>query len=1177
MNKRLLYSAVLAASLSVGAQAQVSEPQLSSPATLKLDGTDTVYIYNVKAQQWLSYGNHWGTQVCVKPIANAIGFIIKPNDDGTYTFFNNSNGGWSRKMFMDTASESKSLAFVDYGSQAAWKTKFVIHNGNQTNFQIQVDTIASDIKDDATLTALGETRFVYDPRIEAEDRTGAATGTGEGWVSPTMPVDSISLAGAGADWQAYTQEDINKYNLRLTLMTVINDAAAKGVDVSAQAAIYNNSAATLVQLQSALYALVLRDATVENPVDVTEYVNNAACESLSGWDVAEYKYDSNGNITSGNHGYGTAWQIQGASYTNDDEGVTISKFIERWVNSAASYNEETDEVTSVDGAGHLSDSKISQTIVGLPAGGYEVSACVIATQQGRQGDGILENSGVNLFINDASTEIYTLNGKPEKKTSIAIVGEDGKLTFGLELKNAICNWVCIDNIEVKYYGNDAQALLYINLQTLIDEAQEYYGDAYANETEKAALETAIEEAKLLEKTASKAEFEAAQEKLNAALTALKDNVAAYAELDALRRDVVEFMDQAGEDYDLEALDAYVQDGEGAVVEESLEDIIDGHLLTTEQIATYMAELNKLYEAAQKSGIKAGKDLPAALLADPSFENGGEGWQGKAVVSTAYQNCEKYEGTFDMYQEITGIPSGVYTVKAQAFQRVGYNDNASALFQSGQENITTYLYGNDIAKKVVSPYTEGMDAASAGSPADYEYNGTYIANSMQGFQAACEAGLYNNEVSVIVTDGTLRFGIRCAEGPGQGSGWWSIWDNFSVHYDGDLNSPDAIAKVTDQLTAEAAELAGKKMSADSLNALNAAVEALKANPGQETITAFNAAVAAAKTSIAAYEPLGTAIESTQQRYENVDVREAGVAAFEAAYETAKNAYNNGTAKDSEIESVIYSLKKAFTTYLISEDAPNATVNKPADLSYVLDNYDFSTMDQTGWSGTAGGFQASNGVEAIEFYSKNFDFYQEIPGMPAGRYELTVRGYYRQGNNGPMADSIAAGTLKEYAIAYINEAEAPLKSVSVLAMTSEQYAEAGITTGSDHATVTINGEELLVPNTMLTAQEVFQNEVLGPKTDITISYYSGNDVDLKIGAKKETLLSGDWTIIDGFTLKYLGNGSDGIENVNGNKANTTLGTQVYNVNGVATGKLQKGLNIVKTTLSDGTVKVTKVVVK
>lgn len=1170
MNKRLLYSAVLAAALSSSVQAQVAAPEFKGqPVQLKLDGTDTVYIYNVKAQKWLTKGNSYGTETAVDSLGKSLKFAITSNGDGTFTMNDEYTSGNWKKMFVASASETGGGSYVDYNNQGLWRTKWVVRpNGN--TFQLQVDTIAKDLNttsetdDRMTIQNLGETRFAFKANEEGINSSSGSF-TGQGVVRPTVPLDSINTfpSDYGADWQAYSVDDVEKYQVRFNeLMPAINKAVEAGADVSAQIAIYNNENATLAELQAAVkaanYAVrnkVLAEATIDNPADLGQFLSGLDCTSTSAW-TTEGTFDSDGNVGSG--GNGTKWQKKPSTPNPAADGTELSSALERWINSSS--DKETGG--TVTNAGKLSDSKIYQVIEGLPAGGYRISGYFHATHQGR-GEG---GTGTYFFANNKQVEVATDEEAAVKKQIICVVGEDGKLTFGYKTENTTNNWVYMAKISAEYFGNDATTMLVMDMQTVADEASEYVSGASINETYVDAVNAAVAAAEEIVNNTSKQTEEniaAAKTAIENALADAQANETAYNKLAELEQTINDYSgDLDPEDFPAmdDLLDAYDQGVEGQW--ESFSDINETKPYTTEKVNEYIAFMNDLIEKALKSGIQPGKEIPSTLLADPSFENNGAGWSGKETVNSTYQNCEAYMKTFNMYQELVDVPDGVYTISAQAFQRVGYNDAASGLYEAGEENITTYLYGNEIKKKVASPYSELM--AEAYDSGDYSYNGGYVPNSMHGFQGACDQGLYNNEISVLVTSGTLRFGIKCEQA--RQDGYWSIWDNFKVKYDG--TDAEAYAKVMDQILVDANEALAKKMSADSLNALNEAISAVKANPGMETILALNNAVAAAQNSAAAYETLNSTISDITSRYEAADQRSAeAVATFNAALATAQSAYDNGTTKDSEVPSVIYDLKKAFTTYLVSDDAKLATMSNPVDVTYVISNADFASNDQTGWSGTAGAFQT--GLNEMEYYSKVFDFYQEIPGMPAGRYELTVQAFHRQGFVAAMKDSVDKGTLKEPAVIYLNDITTPIVSLSKGATTA--------TAGQSNYVAYDEEAGTYVPNTMTTALAEFSDESRGAVYLTTLSHYVAETTDLKIGAKKETNISGDWTIFNNFTLKYLGNGTDGIEAINGKSEAGVLGTQVYNVNGVATGKLQKGINIVKTTLSDGTVKVSKVIVK
>lgn len=167
MDKRLLYSAVLVASLSTNyAQAHVEDPTLPNPVQLKLDGTDTVAIKNILADQWLTNGNAYGTQTSLG--TSGLGFVIVPNkgDDGqpngTYSFCNDKSGkfgDFSNKIFLDSFDENGGNSYVDYNNQGIEKTYWkVTPNGTTFRFQSneQPDTYAGYNPSDNGLDGKGE-------------------------------------------------------------------------------------------------------------------------------------------------------------------------------------------------------------------------------------------------------------------------------------------------------------------------------------------------------------------------------------------------------------------------------------------------------------------------------------------------------------------------------------------------------------------------------------------------------------------------------------------------------------------------------------------------------------------------------------------------------------------------------------------------------------------------------------------------------------------------------------------------------------------------------------------------------------------------------------------------------------------------------------------------------------
>ncbi len=125
-----------------------------------------------------------------------------------------------------------------------------------------------------------------------------------------------------------------------------------------------------------------------------------------------------------------------------------------------------------------------------------------------------------------------------------------------------------------------------------------------------------------------------------------------------------------------------------------------------------------------------------------------GWTGTFSYGGANENqcAERYCATTDVYQTVT-VPNGKYTVSCQGFYR---RQSAEA---------TSYLYANNeqVALNRI------------------EFGGI---NSMDGASTAFTNGEYNNTLTVYVTDGTLKVGIKCDAATN-----WTIWDNFELYYNG----------------------------------------------------------------------------------------------------------------------------------------------------------------------------------------------------------------------------------------------------------------------------------------------------------------------------------------------------------------------------------------------------------
>lgn len=1191
MDKRLLYSAVLVASLSTNyAQAQVNDPVLPNPVQLKLDGTDTVAIKNVLADKWLTKGNAYGTQTSLGD--SGLGFVIVPNkgDDGqpngTYSFCNDRSGkfgAFSSKIFVNSVDENGGNSYVDYASQGIEKTYWKV-TPNGTTFKFQANEYP-------------ETYAGYNPNDTGLDGKGETAV--DGLFRPALTEDGAN----GLEWQAYPYT----YFYRLEkLKDLINSAIDEGLDMSAVEAIYNNPDAKYWQLKEASRMIndarrnkAMAEATAESPVNITEYAPDANCDALTGW-THECEYDKDGNVGSGGHG--TNWQTNSHAYTAPD-GYQTEKFIERWV----SGNSDPVTNTEVAGAGRLSDGVLSQTLHKLPAGGYKVTCYAMATQQAKGDDFKVE--GVSVFADTKSTPnsqaVATKAGVPQKYEFLLDIKEGEDLTIGFKLDKCTANWVFVDNFQIEYCGPSFKAMNLADVQKAAADLDAKLAgiNACPTYTDKAAELIASANEMTVDSTPDE-DINVMKKNLADVAAEIEKSSELYAELETLNGTIQEFLalDPAGDEFDA-FMELYNDCGTG----ESAEDLTSTWSLNNEELTQYMADLKVKLENAQNASIKPGDDITRKIV-NPSFDNGKEGWtvkEGNPKFDGTYKNCEVYQGTFDIYQDITNIPDGVYELSVLAFQRVAENGVASKAHDAGAEDITAFIYANDLETPFTSPYTYGMAAPSGGDPEDYKYslNGedVYIPNSMKGMAAATteNPNAYTVTVPMLVEGGTLRIGVREKRRPSNiNNSWgdWAIWDNFRLKYVG--SKGEALNAVTTPLIAKAAGLLDSKMNADVRTQLEAAKTALETEATVPGIHTLSAAIEAANTSIEAYKPLQAAIENAQTRYEEneatSETSETAKGLYTAAVNTAQGIYDNGTVADAEIPAAIKALNEGVTKYVIHDVIADASEAKPADITKVIANSDFATMSSTGWDVKDGtmGFQANNSVEAGEFYNCTFNLQQTLVGLPAGMYRLTTQAFYRNGSDASAkvddSDQLKYD-VNENAYLYFSDKEIPteegkkvatelpeskqaIKTITAHKIAEDDWNSVGLSAAGGLKKM---DDGMYIPDNMITAQAFFKSAAGSAYDSEPLNFnYDGNS-DFRIGLIKNVTVTNDWTIVKNFKLYYLGVDPTGISEIVTNA--NAVATKIYNASGMQIGKLQKGINIIETVMKDGSKKVKKVVVK
>lgn len=244
----------------------------------------------------------------------------------------------------------------------------------------------------------------------------------------------------------------------------------------------------------------------------------------------------------------------------------------------------------------------------------------------------------------------------------------------------------------------------------------------------------------------------------------------------------------------------------------------------------VSELAKLVEDARQTGMTFLSNVSATdinqpfnltfMLQNPDFvSDAASGWTSAKAPGYGGGAAEFYETTFDFYQTLSNMPSGVYQLRAYAFQRPGETNAVYTQYAAGNRNISTELYIGSTAEQVKHICDDSQPSALyTGDGADMRLaNGTYVPNTMNGTSRYFAKGLYDSSVTAEqeTPNANLRVGIRSKK---SASYYWSIFDHFRLFFFGQNKTPLGINDiVTEQRTDYVIyDLSGRRVSPDRLS-------------------------------------------------------------------------------------------------------------------------------------------------------------------------------------------------------------------------------------------------------------------------------------------------------------------------------------------------------------------------
>lgn len=339
----------------------------------------------------------------------------------------------------------------------------------------------------------------------------------------------------------------------------------------------------------------------------------------------------------------------------------------------------------------------------------------------------------------------------------------------------------------------------------------------------------------------------------------------------------------------------------------------------------------------------------------------------------------------------------------------------------------------------------------------------------------------------------------------------------------LTDNEVNAAYRQRLINDADSLLMKPMNKDTKSTLTVAISVAKAAVGSgdddlqtEAISNMQTAAAAARTSIAVYEPLGQQLSKSQSLASSHRQTDAQANTdYSEAYDLTLANYEYGEYADSDIAAQVIRVK-AFTNAYLMADASKNTSRRQYNITYLLDNDNFADNNTDGWTVTTGrsGYNGTVDNHCLEFFNTTFDIGQTLYGMPAGTYRLQAQAFYRNGLDRTSTDVNA--------LLYVNDSTAAIMPISSGATSS---------TGSGTWSEYIAGR--YVPDDMDAAATAFLNDRYKPtlKVNVVQADISADDAQfLKVGMKKTVHVTSDWTVMRYFKLYYnSGLYATGIESI------------------------------------------------
>ena len=1226
ISKLLVLSALWLCGL--GAEAAIVDGvrQAPEPSTIPFQvGTKEApyYLYNTSAHLFFTQGNNWGTRGCVGPHASAVKLYFEEAADGGYLLYNfvcirSTTYNWHNAC----AEAAGSSVYCD--QSASWgRPYWVVEPTTGNGFRLANLSPIEEAADGSTL---------YMGRCDTIPQNYGNAYAGFTDDAKRFPVSDNLVANSEVnhiDWALVSVEDYEAagqafaiFDKAQELLDIINVAKGKGINVAAQEQVYLNESATMEELEAAIAAVKEAIAqAAENAASVGSPVNMTT--SLKNPDFGTGNSDG--------------WSGTGPGMSGDGNHAAA--------NVAEHYNKTFDtyqKLTDLPKGVYKMNAKtfFRGTYADLLSGANKVAYMYAATGDTLRTyfnnayaplntESLVDKYGATTYFNTPNAEgstttadgityyipnnpstfrlYYEEEGKNWYDTNLFFSVADGTAVLGVKKDKNVAgsstDWAVFDEFTLTYYGNAAEAYQYwvdeyvkgcADYSTLSDDVvvTESYIEAY-NETLQGLKASNREEA-----IAAIAAVEAAVSNvtLNISLwnqyKALVDEAKGIMNNENLDQDRIENTYGVGDWADFDAEDALT---DHSMTNEELQAEIDKWSTILKEVSTWFVE------------VEEGRIDQTSLLVNPAFTGNADGWTREAAGggNVAYGN-NAYEGwnnaSFDVYQVVKNAPEGIYEIEVQGFYRYGRGQSAWDRYEAqtdqyvkpGGAPVFVYMNAKQTPFKNLFDEPGEAEAYSTQNTQITTADGTTLnfPDGMASFEIAGNAGKYKQSAYGIIRKGQdMRVGVKGTTN--QLGDSWAIWDNFKLYNVGKNKNavlnvlPDEIANAKTLLT----ENMGKSIYNNLVAAINAAETALTSDDGEVLFDALSDLFDAEENvsaSIALFKQLNDANEELLDDLGQFDqtATSAAKANAGALYETIAGAIAGRELEDADVADYLIKIKEAKTQLRLPSDYADANDLAPVVVSNVIVNGSYDA-DNSGWDGTTAAYNATAGN--VEIFNANFDYYQDLYGLPAGTYQLNVQGFYRAGGYAADYSNYQANPDSLNNAFYYAMVVADADSIYSSKPLKRLAAEARDDNPGDGFVEVTEGAGKFVPNSMVAAGDAFLSQV-DPNdpaspffyTNAPLTFKVGKDGKARIGMKKDVNISDNWCIWDNWTLVYFGENSElvvdgdasdsqGIENVN---LGEPVRTEFFTLDGRKAAGLGHGIVIMRQTMGNGAVIIKKI---